>query len=153
MDEYWNLKRHPNETVQDFSTRLNSVYDFIPTDINPPLRLAMLHYPDGFNANISYYLRERNSSTLEDMQKSVIDVKMDLLIKRYIMETEIRKVIKEEFPHLLNLKLNTLMKTMERFMNTFILQDNLLLVENKIYLLFKQRWKKKERLLGHITKR
>lgn len=41
------------------------------------------------------------------------------------MDAERRKVIKEEFPPLLNLKLETLMKTMERFMNTFIYQDKL----------------------------
>lgn len=83
----------------------------------------MLHYLDGFDVEISYYLRERNSSNLDGMKKSVIDVEMNLLIKRSRMEAEIRKVIKEEFPPLLNLKLETLMKTMERFMNPFILQD------------------------------
>ena len=123
MDVYWNLKRQSDETVQDFLIRFNSVYDFIPTDIKPPPGLTMLHYPDGFDAEIVYYLRVRNSSTLEDMQKNVNDVEMNLLIRRSRMDVERRKVIKEEFPPLLNLKLETLMKTMERFMNTFIFQD------------------------------
>lgn len=82
MDEYWNLKRQSDETVQDFLIRFNSVYDFIPTDRKPPLGLTMLHYLDGFDAEIVYYLRVRNSSTLEDMQKNVIDVEMNLLIRR-----------------------------------------------------------------------
>lgn len=55
----------------------------------------MLHYPDGSDAEIADYLRERNPSTLEDMQKSVIDVEINLLIKRSKMEAERRKVIKE----------------------------------------------------------
>lgn len=47
MDEYWNLKREPNETVQDFSTKLNSVHESIPTDIKPPPGkvVLMLKFP------------------------------------------------------------------------------------------------------------
>lgn len=65
----------------------------------------MLHYPDAFDAEITYYLKERNRSTLEDMQKKVIDVEINLLSKISIMEAKRRKVIKEDFPPLLNLKL------------------------------------------------
>jgi hypothetical protein len=36
MDEYQNLKRQPDETVQGFSTRFNRVYNSIPLDIKPP---------------------------------------------------------------------------------------------------------------------
>jgi hypothetical protein len=44
--------------------------------------LALIKFPDGFDADMSYQLRERNSTTLEDMQKSAISVEANLLAKR-----------------------------------------------------------------------
>ena len=71
MNEYRNLKMNLGETIQDFSTIFNSVYDSITTDIKPLPRLAMLRYPYGFDVEFSYHLRRRNLATLEDMQKKL----------------------------------------------------------------------------------
>lgn len=55
MTEYKNLKWYLGETIQEFKTRFNKVYNSIPTDIKPPLpRLAMIHYPDGFDVELAY---------------------------------------------------------------------------------------------------
>jgi hypothetical protein len=44
--------------------------------------LALIKFPDGFDIDMSYQLRERNAATLEDMQKSVFSVEENLLARR-----------------------------------------------------------------------
>jgi hypothetical protein len=94
--EYENIKRNQGEMVQDYCTRFNNLYNAIPTEIKPPQGLALIKFPDGFDADMSYQLRERNVSTLEDMQKSVISVEANLLAKRARQRSERRVTIKEE---------------------------------------------------------
>ena len=65
LDEYNALKTNPNEFVQYFTAIFNRIYDSIPENIKAPPGLALLHYPDGFNPNMSYQLREINLLTLE----------------------------------------------------------------------------------------
>jgi hypothetical protein len=94
--EYENIRINQGETVQDYSTYFNNLYNAIPADIKPPQGLALIKLLDGFDTDMSYQLRERNSTTLEDMQKSVISVEANLLEKRAQQRTERRVTIKEE---------------------------------------------------------
>jgi L-rhamnose mutarotase len=96
LSEYENIKRNQGETVQDYCTHFNNLYNAIPTEIKPPQGLALIKFPDGFDANMSYQLRERNAATLEDMQKSAISVEANLLAKRARQRSERRVTIKEE---------------------------------------------------------
>jgi hypothetical protein len=80
--EYKNIRRNQGETIQDYCTRFNNFYNAIPADIRPPQGLALIKFPDGFDNDMSYQLREINSTTLEDMQKNVISVEANLLAKR-----------------------------------------------------------------------
>jgi hypothetical protein len=82
LSEYENIKRNQGETVQDYCTRFNNLYNAIPTEIKPPQGLVLIKFPDGFDADMSYQLRERNAATLEDMQKSAISVEANLLAKK-----------------------------------------------------------------------
>jgi hypothetical protein len=82
--------------VQDYCTYFNNLYNAIPTEIKPPQGLALIKFPDGFDADMSYQLRERNAATLEDMQKSAISVEANLLVKRARQRSERRVTIKEE---------------------------------------------------------
>jgi hypothetical protein len=68
LEEYDHLKRQPGETVHKFSTRFNQVYNSMPVDIRPPPGLALLHYPDAFDPEMAFHLRERNTITLKEMQ-------------------------------------------------------------------------------------
>jgi hypothetical protein len=68
--------------VQDYYIRFNNLYNAIPTDIKPPQGLALIKFPDGFDADMSYQLRERNTTTLQDMQRSAISVEANLLARR-----------------------------------------------------------------------
>jgi hypothetical protein len=82
FSEYENIRRNQGESVQDYCTRFNNLYSAIPSEIKPPQGLALIKFPDGFDADMSYQLREINSTTLEDMQKSEISVETNLLAKR-----------------------------------------------------------------------
>ena len=55
------------ETVQDYCVRFNAVYNAIPTNLKPHVGLSLLKFPDGFDADMEYPLRERDPTMLEDM--------------------------------------------------------------------------------------
>ena len=82
LSEYENIRRNQGEIVQDYCIHFNNLYNAIPAEIKPPQGLALIKFPDCFDADMSYQLRERNSTTLEDMQKSAISVEANLLAKR-----------------------------------------------------------------------
>ena len=65
LSEYENIRRGPNETVQDYCTRFNNIYNAIPVNLRPPPDLALINFPDGFDTDMAYQLRERNLPTLE----------------------------------------------------------------------------------------
>jgi len=98
IEEYNQLKRHPDETVQQFSDRFNQIYHSITLNVRPPPDLALLHYPRDFDSYIEFRLRERSPSTMKQMQDMVVDVEVNLKIIE-----EKRKAEKEE-------KLNSLIK-------------------------------------------
>jgi len=45
LSEYDNIRRAPNESVQDYCTRFNNIYNAIPTNIKPPPNLALIKLP------------------------------------------------------------------------------------------------------------
>jgi hypothetical protein len=117
LSEYENIKRNQGETLQDYYTRFNNLYNAIPVDIKPPQGLALIKFHDGFNTDMSYQLRERNSTTLEDMQKREISVEANLLAKRVRQRMERRVTIKEELStSSSDAKLDSLAREMERMM-------------------------------------
>ena len=67
LPEYKNLKRNVGESVHDYSTRFNSIYNAIPPHMKPPQGMALVKYPEGFDADMAYQLRERDYNTLEEM--------------------------------------------------------------------------------------
>ena len=62
--KYNDLKRNVGESVQDYCTRFNSVYNALPPNMKPPLGLALVKFPEGFNPYMAYQLRERDPLTL-----------------------------------------------------------------------------------------
>ena len=60
LSEFESIKRAPNETIQDYCTRYNSIYNAIPANLKPPPDSVLIKFPDGFDADIAYQLRERN---------------------------------------------------------------------------------------------
>ena len=53
LSEYNNLKRNVGESVQDYCTRFNSVYNALPPNMKPPLGLALAKFPE-FDPNMAY---------------------------------------------------------------------------------------------------
>ena len=96
LSEYENINRNVGESVQDYFVRFNIVYNAIPADIKPPMGLALIKFPNGFDPHMAYQLRERDLATLEDMQKIVVSVEANLLAKRARTKTEKKVTIKEE---------------------------------------------------------
>lgn len=94
--EYESIKRATGELVQDYCIRFNNIYNSIPTIIQPPLGLALIIFPDGFDPNMSYQLRERNPIALEEMQINAVSVEANLLAKRDRMKAGRRVTIKDE---------------------------------------------------------
>lgn len=124
LSEYDNIRRAPNELVQDYCTRFNSIYNAIPTNIKPPPDLALIKFPDGFDTDMSYQLRERNPETLEQMQSNVLSVEANLLAKKARMRNKKRVVIKEE-TYTSDGKIDSLAKSVER------IKDRLEKIERK----------------------
>jgi hypothetical protein len=124
LSEYESIKRNQGESVQDYCTRFNNIYNAIPTNIKPPQGLALIKFPDGFDADMSYQLRERNPATLEEMQKCVVSVEANLLAKRARQRTERRVTIKEEpSTSTVDAKIDSLVRTMERMMEILEITD------------------------------
>ena len=78
LTQYNNLRRGPNESVHDFSSRFKKTYNAIPADIKPPPGVAKLHYVDAFNSEFTLLLRERRYVTLDDMIEDATEVEVNL---------------------------------------------------------------------------
>ena len=76
--------------------RFNAVYNAIPADLRPSKKSALLKFPDGFDPEMAYSLRDRDLPTLEDMQKISVSVEANLNDKRARLKAEKKVVIKEE---------------------------------------------------------
>lgn len=69
---------------------------------------------------------ERDPATLEEMQQNAVSVEANLLIKKSKSKpesTENKVVFKEESSSSLDVKLDTLIKTMERMMDRISITD------------------------------
>jgi hypothetical protein len=99
LSKYENIRRNQGETVQDYYTHFNNLYNAILADIKPPQGLALIKFHDGFDADMSYQLRERNSTTLEDMQKIKISVEANLLAKGHDRGQRGESQLKRNLPH------------------------------------------------------
>ena len=96
LSEYENIKRNIGEYVQDYCIRFNFVYNAIPVDIKPPRGSALINFLDGFDPDMAYQLRERDSGTLEDMQKIAVNVEANLHAMRARTKAEKKVATKEE---------------------------------------------------------
>jgi len=83
------------------------------------MRLALIRFPDGFDSNMAYQLRERYPTTLEDMQKIAMSVEENLLAKRARTKTEKKVTIKEEAS-----SSDHLLRKIEKVFDRFTIADN-----------------------------
>ena len=97
----------------DYCNRFNTIYNAIPQNLRPPPDLALIKFPDGFDADMAYQLRERAPATLADMQNIAVSVEANLIAKRNRARTERRTTFKEE-PSSFEQKLDAIIKGMDR---------------------------------------
>jgi len=113
LSEYNTIKRGPQEAVLDYCARFNNVYNDIPQNLRPPPDLALYTFPDGFDSDMAYQLRERAPQTLADMQNIAVSVEANLIAKRNKTRMERRTTFKEE-PSALDQKLDAIITGMHR---------------------------------------
>ena len=53
LSEFDAMKISPNELVQDYYTRYNSVYNSIPANLKPTPDSILLKFPDGFDTDMA----------------------------------------------------------------------------------------------------
>ena len=75
------MKRCPQEFILEYCARFNNVYNAIPQNLRPPPDLALYKFPDGFDTDMAYQLRERAPETLLDMQNVAVSVEANLISK------------------------------------------------------------------------
>ena len=90
------MRRAPNESVQDYCTRYNSVYNSISANTKPTPDYVLLKFPDGFDMDMAYHLRERNVENFERMKIDVVSVEVNILARKARLKNERRVTIKEE---------------------------------------------------------
>jgi hypothetical protein len=130
LEEYDHLKRKPGETVQQFSTRFNDVYHSIPVDVRPPPGLAKLHFPEAFDPEMAFQLRERNTASLEEMQNIAVDVETNLLIKRSKLKDKEMEQLKSS-----EAKLEILASAMEKMMQKINIKEELVVQRHHVPLI------------------
>ena len=124
LGEYDTIKRGPQETVLEYCARFNNVYNAIPQNLRPTPDLALYKFPDGFDPDMAYQLKERAPETLQDAQKVAVTVEANLIAKRNRARLEKRTTFKEE-PSAFDQKLDAILNGMKR------LGDRVELVERK----------------------
>ena len=113
LSEYDTIKRGPQESVLDYCARFNNVYNAIPQNLRPPLDLALYKFPDGFDSDMAYQLRERAPQSLADMKNVVVSVEENLIAKRNRARMERRTTFKEE-PSAFDQKLDAIISGLQR---------------------------------------
>lgn len=94
--EYTKIKWNVDESMQDYYIRFDAVYNAIPDDLRPFRKSCFLKFPYGFDPDMAYQLRERDPTTLEEMQKITISVEANLNDKRDRLKAEKKFSTKEE---------------------------------------------------------
>lgn len=68
------MKKKPDEGILEFTKRFNKLYKSLPTEIKPPQATARVVFTGAFESKFGYTLRERKSSTLDQIQIDALKV-------------------------------------------------------------------------------
>ena len=75
--------------------------------------MALYKFPDGFDLDMAYQLKERAPETLQDTQKVAVTVEANLIAKRNRARLEKRTIYKEE-PSAFDQKLDAILNGIKR---------------------------------------
>jgi hypothetical protein len=79
LTQYNNMKKAPEETVQEFSAHFMKVYNSIPAEVQPPPGVTQLRYANSFDNDFSLLLRERRSTNLDAIMSNAIEVEVNMM--------------------------------------------------------------------------
>ena len=102
--------------------------------MKPPLGLALAKFPEGFDLDMAYQLRERDLLTLEYMQRGAISVEANLIEKRARLKSEKRVTYKYETmasTSSSDAKIDNLVRVMERMLEKINLNNKMPPRENQ----------------------
>ncbi|KAH9297455.1 hypothetical protein KI387_029137, partial [Taxus chinensis] len=64
LSEFENIKKNPNESVNDFNTRFNKTLRRLLVNLRPCDESCLIKYVDAFDKKDAYYLRDKNPGNL-----------------------------------------------------------------------------------------
>ena len=64
--------------------------------MKPPQGMNLVKYPEGFDADMAYQLRERDYNTLEDMKKGAVSVEANLIEKKARLRAKKRVTYRDD---------------------------------------------------------
>ena len=118
--------------MEEYCERFNNIYNSIPQDIKPSPGLALIDFPDGFDVDMEYQLRERAPETLEEMQENAIKVEANILAKKGKQKPECRLNIKEELStSAVDHKIDNLVRVVNQMIQRVNINDQNQARENK----------------------
>jgi hypothetical protein len=78
LSEFYATKRRNDETIMKFNRRFENVYNNFPVEICPSEVVAKVYYALAHHPHLAFYLRERKSSTLQQMFIDVEEIENNL---------------------------------------------------------------------------
>ena len=126
---YNQLKRGIDESIKNFSSRFNTIYNSLPANCKPPEGMSKLHFAEAFDDEFSLFLRERRPPTLEQMMFDAIEVEINMMssnMGRYKVDTREQRKPKEEPQASTSAdpKFDSLMKVMEKLVDRLSISEN-----------------------------
>jgi hypothetical protein len=76
--EFYAIRRRNDETVTKFNRRFENSYHNFPVDIQPSEVVTKVYYAIAHHPDLAFYLRERKSSTLQQMFIDVEEIENNL---------------------------------------------------------------------------
>ena len=68
------LKKKHNKGVTEFIKRFNKLYNNIPAEIKPPQAATKVFFLGSFEQDFGFTLRERKSTSLDQIQTDIVEV-------------------------------------------------------------------------------
>ena len=102
--------------------------------MKPPLGSALVKFPEGFDPDMTYQLRERDPTTLEEMKKVVVSLEANLAKKRARIISEKKVTYRDEaMPSTSSSdpRIDNLIRTMERMWERINLNEKTPLKDNQ----------------------
>ena len=73
------IKKKENETIGEFISRFDTLYNQIPIDYHPTTSLFCFLYMNAFEGQFRYILKDKKHTTLAQAKEFSIDIEEDLL--------------------------------------------------------------------------